>query len=815
MGLLQKDCIFLFIAGPGKQVVTSDRIDVALNGRSRGDMIDIFHLTESRQTLGPVIIAGSHRGLAQGFEREFSLQAKAASVTDPMTKAPDPEQAVQVLPESSQKPALRAEGIASEANTAGTADGTMVAAVTALPSKAAPLVATSMPLTAVESEAEIIDQAGIPTPAPQPNDKVKPPYQDRNPDSIEWPDLTQNDDQPAQIVEADPGMALPLVLPHQVHVAIDQAGIPTPAPQPNDKVKPPYQDRNPDSIEWSDLTQNDDQPAQIVEADPGMALPLVLPHQVHVAKNEANLMDGPRGFSATHLPQVSEVSFLLDRTQLGRRARDAVAPDPKLTSNEAAIGLAPQVQGDGPVWPAEALGQPLQLDLDGNPISAKPQAPMTRTSPVTEVSFHPDDTRRTDPPVDAVALAQPGETLTSVAARIENLKPKPEEMVGGSMAETLPDSQALPETNVGPIAHFPRDPASRKETLEPPAFSVDQGRSQPVVERVERAPFAIRLPAFSDASIERGAPLTNTDHLDLSAANGAMAIFGQVPTALVYPVSRHSAYALRLADQTRNQNVPQTPDTVRKPDAPDEIPKTNAALPFIIAPAQNAIVPFAAAVVMPDDARPHKIEGATRQELSTPLAGQSAALPMPLQRHPGDPVAIAPVMDPVRNEAEDLIPLDGLLSPETSDKTSAVVSPRETAPIARISPEVLSRQVAHLVVAHAEDRAELLLDPIELGRLRFEISHRGDGVQILITAERPETMDLLRRNADQLLADLQALGFSGSELGFGSWGGDPKEDAAPQWDQSQPEAAAPQAGPQYFQSSAPPRVAAGGLDMRL
>ncbi len=135
----------------------------------------------------------------------------------------------------------------------------------------------------------------------------------------------------------------------------------------------------------------------------------------------------------------------------------------------------------------------------------------------------------------------------------------------------------------------------------------------------------------------------------------------------------------------------------------------------------------------------------------------------------------------------------------------------------RITPEAVSQQVVHVVVSHAEDRAELLLQPAELGRLRFEFTHRGDAVQVTIMAERPETMDLLRRNVDQLLGDLRTAGFSGSELSFGAWGqgqGQARPSAMMVEDTAS-DGAAPQPILPVFQQTPVPRSRAGGLDLRL
>ncbi len=153
-----------------------------------------------------------------------------------------------------------------------------------------------------------------------------------------------------------------------------------------------------------------------------------------------------------------------------------------------------------------------------------------------------------------------------------------------------------------------------------------------------------------------------------------------------------------------------------------------------------------------------------------------------------------------------------ILPPGPRSETAAPVTlPTQSAPI---TPESLSQQVAHLVVSQAADRAELLLEPAELGRLRFEITQRGEGVQVIIMAERPETLDLLRRNGDQLLGDLRSMGFTGSDLSFGSWGGQPSKQDQPELsgDFAEP---APFSGAHVFNNNPAARRSGDGLDLRL
>ncbi len=92
----------------------------------------------------------------------------------------------------------------------------------------------------------------------------------------------------------------------------------------------------------------------------------------------------------------------------------------------------------------------------------------------------------------------------------------------------------------------------------------------------------------------------------------------------------------------------------------------------------------------------------------------------------------------------------------------------------------LSAQLLPLAQSAQSGPVELVLSPAELGQLRFEIHHRGDQVQIILSAERPETLDLLRRNSEQLLADFRNAGFAGASLAFGGWGAGQNAGANPQ-----------------------------------
>jgi len=73
----------------------------------------------------------------------------------------------------------------------------------------------------------------------------------------------------------------------------------------------------------------------------------------------------------------------------------------------------------------------------------------------------------------------------------------------------------------------------------------------------------------------------------------------------------------------------------------------------------------------------------------------------------------------------------------------------------------------------ASDRAiEVALNPEELGRVRMSISPQDGGIMISIAAERPETLDLMRRHIDQLAQEYQRLGYDSVAFNFEQEGAD-------------------------------------------
>jgi hypothetical protein len=86
-------------------------------------------------------------------------------------------------------------------------------------------------------------------------------------------------------------------------------------------------------------------------------------------------------------------------------------------------------------------------------------------------------------------------------------------------------------------------------------------------------------------------------------------------------------------------------------------------------------------------------------------------------------------------------------------------------------------QLVASVRASAGGTIEIRLAPEELGQVRLDIRLTDGGLSVLIDAERSESLDLMRRNADLLARELRDAGFGAINLAFGS--GTPQRDDRP------------------------------------
>jgi hypothetical protein len=87
----------------------------------------------------------------------------------------------------------------------------------------------------------------------------------------------------------------------------------------------------------------------------------------------------------------------------------------------------------------------------------------------------------------------------------------------------------------------------------------------------------------------------------------------------------------------------------------------------------------------------------------------------------------------------------------------------------------LAAQLAGTLVHRPDGQTEVALSPEELGHVRLSMQADAkdpDRLVVVLTFERPETLDLFRRHADQLADALRAAGYSGADISFGRSGGE-------------------------------------------
>lgn len=121
----------------------------------------------------------------------------------------------------------------------------------------------------------------------------------------------------------------------------------------------------------------------------------------------------------------------------------------------------------------------------------------------------------------------------------------------------------------------------------------------------------------------------------------------------------------------------------------------------------------------------------------------------------------------------------------------------------------------HDAVAHKPDGpVEVALSPEELGRVRMTLHPAEHGITVAVQAERPETLDLMRRNIEMLARDFRSLGYADVSFSFGAESGERQGgEATPPPFVAETESASP--APPIAPPTPAARGADGSLDLRM
>ena len=162
---------------------------------------------------------------------------------------------------------------------------------------------------------------------------------------------------------------------------------------------------------------------------------------------------------------------------------------------------------------------------------------------------------------------------------------------------------------------------------------------------------------------------------------------------------------------------------------------------------------------------------------------------------------------------------------------SAEPSPRSAEPVpgqpahlaSSARPEVardIGRQMAASINPAADGSIDIALSPKELGQVRMTLSVSETGVTLLVSGERAETVELMRRHAAELGAAFREMGYENIAFSFGAGGHSTMAGQGGDQD-STAGSGGPAEGPglDISETSTPhgrgPAVSDGGLDMRL
>ena len=124
---------------------------------------------------------------------------------------------------------------------------------------------------------------------------------------------------------------------------------------------------------------------------------------------------------------------------------------------------------------------------------------------------------------------------------------------------------------------------------------------------------------------------------------------------------------------------------------------------------------------------------------------------------------------------DDMLALSGARAPVAYSQGVSLAGPAAPTYL----PHHVAMQIATAVGGEAPGSnrvIDLTLNPEELGRVRLSLSHSESGLSVSVLAERPETLELLRRNIDVLAREFLDIGYQSAEFSFGDGNSDAQHD---------------------------------------
>ena len=415
------------------------------------------------------------------------------------------------------------------------------------------------------------------------------------------------------------------------------------------------------------------------------------------------------------------------------------------------------------------------------------QVPLPSSPSVFSGDLTPDGkTSSVRPNQGSNALAPAGEALQTAKSLLEHSDP------GLHSAASLAAEAGtrLPSDNAegsGPNSFGSRslDVASRGGQINPvtPPSVLPTGEGDAITPKeamlIKNVPGAAR-----GLDMDRAAPTAGS----LSSA-GSEQTKGAVP-----PLSSNLSQGSIVSGAAGSSNIPATAEGMTNPSEPPQHP-LNTASPIAASSQTKVHAPPARPSSMRQDevgkdASPSRVREIPAEiavpskrpsdppviaQTSTAFTAQAGATVLPTSNFQWTDTFIK---DGGRHFDLDTMPSSSSTFAAGLSETSAPL--RQTilgSPTAPDLPRNVIQQLTHGIKAGQDRTADILLNPAELGRVRISLQSGDTGVTVNILADRPETLELLRRNVDLLAQDFQDIGYGAADFAFGQ-GGQPQSHSA-------------------------------------
>lgn len=528
----------------------------------------------------------------------------------------------------------------------------------------------------------------------------------------------------------------------------------------------------------------------------------------------------------TQAPLAGSVPTRLDQAQSGQAGPNGAQPD---QSGPHLPDAAPPSQASltGRIEPRLPQVQPRQTERHhAQPDQTAPDRTQTRQvpPPPSPTGQIPSDALEAAAPMRAPPLA-PTQAQTPVADAAGQSATKPV-MSPSASPGPVPQPETPPQTGTSVPGALPV--RKRRETPPVPmtaaAVPALPPGNQPSAPRTEALPRATPPTPPVSAPAAPGLPAQDPPALRPVAPQ---------PVPATDPAPRPQASASPPAAAPM---VPGAPIVARQPDPAPLAPPPEAAAPVppprssslpaqdpygparaVFAASELPRAPATAAAFWP--VAPHR--GAA-MPVARPVTGATgpdpkAVPPGPALSPPGGGLAPPPgTADPGPSRDPVVEVVQRLDAPHRAE---ASAEPRPGASPPLDMPHRIAQQIAARLETPGHGSFDLALKPEELGHVRLKLVSHETGSLLIVHAERPETLDLMRRHIGALEQDLRALGHDQLSLRFsGGNAGGAGQQATPHAPPSQTTTqGAPPADPrpQTQPAPAPPLRARDHLDLRL